>query len=128
MGTVFDVGKPPASITKNRCTGIYGITTMFVSYPRSQTYDMSSLRFAIFAGSAVPKTLVRKIRKAFGIALTHTNWGLTESASICTMMRDTDTIEKRCLTSGRLFLGIPAKIVDPATNLRMRRGQKGEIE
>ena len=128
--TVFNVEATLASVTKNRCTGIYGVTTMFVaemSHPRFQTYDMSSLRFAIVAGSAVPETLIRKIWAAFGITQTHTNWGLTESASICTMTRDTDTIEKRCITSGRLFPGFSAKIVDPATNLIMPWGEKGEI-
>lgn len=117
-GTVFNVEETLASVTKNRCTGIYGVTTMFVveiSHPRFQSYDMSSLRFAIVADSAVPETLIRKIWKTFGITQTQTNWGLAESVSICTMTRDTDTIEKRCLTSGRLFPGIPAKIVDPAT-------------
>jgi mevalonyl-CoA ligase len=57
-GTVFNVEETLAPVTKNRCTGIYDVTTMFVaemSHPRFQSYDMTSLRFTIVTGSAVPR-------------------------------------------------------------------------
>lgn len=75
-GTVFNVEETLASVTKNRCTGIYGVTTMFVagiSHPHFQSYDMPSLRFAIVADSAVPETLIRKIWTALRITQMHTN-------------------------------------------------------
>lgn len=103
---------------------------MFVAemaHPNFSTYDLSTLRFAILAGSAVPETLMRKVWSAFGIMQTHTNWGLTESSSIVTMTRDTDTLHQRTITSGSLFPGFSGKIVDPATGLAMPRGQRGEI-
>ncbi|OBT70776.1 hypothetical protein VF21_10141 [Pseudogymnoascus sp. 05NY08] len=127
---VFNIEATLQSVGKNKCTGIYGVTTMFVSemaHPNFSQYDMTTLRFAIVAGSAVPESLIRRIWAAFGITQTHTNWGLTESSSICTMKKDTDTMEKRTKTSGRLFPGFSAKIVDPVTNLIMQRGEKGEI-
>lgn len=127
---VFDNEATLQSVQRNKCTGIYGVTTMFISemmHPNFKKYSMDSLRFAIVAGSAVPEPLVRRIWDAFGITQTHTNWGLTESASICTMTRSTDPLTKRTTTSGRLFPGFSAKIVDPATNMIVPFGSRGEI-
>lgn len=126
----FDAEATLACITKYGCTGLYGVTTMFVAQmelPSFSNYDLSTLRFAVLAGSAVPENLMRKVWAAFGITQTHTNWGLTESASICTMTKDTDTIHQRTVTSGRLFPNFSAKIVDPITNRTVPRGERGEI-
>ncbi|RMZ83432.1 hypothetical protein DV737_g1594, partial [Chaetothyriales sp. CBS 132003] len=126
----FDAKATLACIPKYRCTGLYGVTTMFVtlmSLPDFKNYDCNSLRFAIIAGSAVPEDLMRKVWAGFGITQTHTNWGLTESSSICTMTKDTDSIPKRTVTSGRLFPGFSAKIVDPVTTAAVPRGEQGEI-
>ncbi|KAI0202327.1 hypothetical protein F4808DRAFT_458926 [Astrocystis sublimbata] len=126
----FNMEATLACIPKYKCTGLYGVTTMFVgemSHPNFKKYDYSSLRFAILAGSAVPEVLARQVWAAFGITQTHTNWGLTESSSICTMTRDTDNMYQRTVTSGSLFPGYSARIVDPTTGRSIRRGQKGEI-
>lgn len=126
----FNVGATLACITKYRCTGLYGVTTMFIaemSHPNFSSYDLSSLRFAILAGSAVPEPLMRKVWAAFGITQTHTNWGLTESSSIVTMTRDTDTMWQRTVSSGSLFPGFSGRIADPVTGKSMPRGERGEI-
>ncbi|KAH8662440.1 hypothetical protein BX600DRAFT_382422 [Xylariales sp. PMI_506] len=126
----FNIKATLACIPKYKCTGLYGVTTMFVAEmadPDFQKYDLSTLRFAILAGSAVPETLMRKVWAAFGITQTHTNWGLTETSSIATMTRDTDTIHQRTISSGSLFPGFSARIVDPQTGLGVARGEKGEI-
>ncbi|KAL7970001.1 hypothetical protein HDV63DRAFT_50413 [Trichoderma sp. SZMC 28014] len=128
--SIFDVEATLACIPKYRCTGLYGVTTMFVAemaHPRFNDYDLSSLRFAILSGSAVPEPLMRKVWSAFGITQTHTNWGLTEASSIVTMTRDTDSMAQRTVTSGRLFPGFSARIADPSTGQTVPRGQRGEI-
>ncbi|KAJ9630289.1 hypothetical protein H2204_008507 [Knufia peltigerae] len=126
----FNVKATLESIGRYKCTGLYGVTTMFIAemnYPDFAAYDLSTLRFAILSGSAVPEALVRKVWASIGITQTHTNWGMTEAGSIVTMTRDTDTLHQRMYTSGRLFPGFSAKIVDPATNLVVPRGERGEI-
>ncbi|KAM0265117.1 hypothetical protein ACHAQJ_000269 [Trichoderma viride] len=128
--SIFSVEATLACIPKYRCTGLYGVTTMFVAemaHPRFNDFDLSSLRFAILSGSAVPEPLMRKVWSAFGITQTHTNWGLTEASSIVTMTRDTDSMAQRTITSGRLFPGFSARIVDPSTGQTVPRGQRGEI-
>ncbi|KAL6903997.1 hypothetical protein GGI43DRAFT_399362 [Trichoderma evansii] len=128
--SIFNVEATLACIPKYRCTGLYGVTTMFVAemaHPRFNDFDLSSLRFAILSGSAVPEPLMRKVWNAFGITQTHTNWGLTEASSIVTMTRDTDSMAQRTVTSGRLFPGFSARIADPATGKTVPRGQRGEI-
>jgi acyl-CoA synthetase (AMP-forming)/AMP-acid ligase II len=126
----FNIEATLACIPKYKCTGLYGVTTMFVAemaHPNFSTYDLCSLRFAILAGSAVPEALMRKVWAGFGITQTHTNWGLTESSSICTMTKDTDTIPQRTITSGRMFPGFSGKIVDPSSGVTVPRGERGEI-
>ncbi|EHK50274.1 hypothetical protein TRIATDRAFT_211606 [Trichoderma atroviride IMI 206040] len=128
--SIFDAEATLACIPKYRCTGLYGVTTMFVAemaHPRFGDFDLSSLRFAILSGSAVPEPLMRKVWAAFGITQTHTNWGLTEASSIVTMTRDTDSMAQRTVTSGRLFPGFSARIADPSTGQTVPRGQRGEI-
>lgn len=127
---VFNIEATLESVERYKCTGIYGVTTMFVSemnHPKFSSYDLSSLRFAIVSGSAAPEPLTRKIWSAFGMTQTHTNWGMTEAGSIVTMTRDTDSMHQRTLTSGRLFPGFSAKVVDPGTNMVVPRGSRGEI-
>ncbi|KAG5807851.1 hypothetical protein H9Q74_008063 [Fusarium xylarioides] len=126
----FNIKATLACIPKYKCTGLYGVTTMFVAemaHPNFDKYDLLTLRFAILAGSAVPETLVRKVWAKFGITQTHTNWGLTESSSIVTITRDTDTMHQQTITSRRLFPGFSARIADPSTGLTVPRGQQGEI-
>ncbi|KAL7783999.1 hypothetical protein V8C43DRAFT_325742 [Trichoderma afarasin] len=128
--SIFNVEATLSCIAKYSCTGLYGVTTMFVAemaHPRFKEFDLSSLRFAILSGSAVPEPLMRKVWSAFGITQTHTNWGLTEASSIVTMTRDSDTIAQRTITSGRLFPGFSARIADPSTGKTVPRGQRGEI-
>ncbi|KAM0330822.1 hypothetical protein ACHAQA_003777 [Verticillium albo-atrum] len=125
----FNVEATLACVPEYKCTGLYGVTTMFVSemaHPNFTKYNLETLRFAILAGSAVPETLMRKVWAAFGITQTRTNWGLTESASIVTMTRDTDTMHQRTITSGSLFPGFSARIVDPS-GAAVPRGERGEI-
>lgn len=127
---LFDVEATLRSVQLHRCTGIYGVTTMFVAemaHPDFSRYDMSSLQFAIIAGSAAPASLVNRISSKFGISITYSNWGLTESASICTMTRKNDSLDKRVHTSGTLFPGFSAKIVDPSTDTVLPWGETGEI-
>ena len=126
----FNIEATLACIPKYKCTGLYGVTTMFVaemSHPNFKSYNLSTLRFAILAGSAVPEPLMRKVWAAFGITQTHTNWGLTESSSIVTMTRDTDTVWQRTVSSGSLFPGFSGRIADPVTGRSMPRGERGEI-
>lgn len=126
----FNIEATLECVAKYKCTGLYGVTTMFVaemSHPNFAQYNLSTLRFAILAGSAVPEPLMRKVWAAFGITQTHTNWGLTESSSIVTMTRDTHTMWQRTVSSGSLFPGFMGRIADPATGKTVPRGERGEI-
>ncbi|KAL2203668.1 acetyl-CoA synthetase-like protein [Sarocladium strictum] len=118
------------SIQKHKCTGIYGVTTMFISemsVPDFASYDFSSLRFALTAGSAFPEALLRKIKTSFDIQDMHSTWGLTEASSVMTMTKRSDPLHKNTESSGRIFPGAVGKIVNPATGKAARRGERGEI-
>ncbi|KAF9888954.1 Acyl-CoA synthetase member 2 mitochondrial [Aspergillus nanangensis] len=118
------------SIEKYQCTGIYGVTTMFIeemNNPNFSRTNRSSLKFGIMAGSAMPEDLLQKVTTSFPVPRLYTNWGMTELSSITTMTHHTDPAVKRFHTAGRLFPNFIAKIVEPGTGRVLPWGQKGEI-
>lgn len=98
-----------------------------MSHPNFANYDLSSLRFALTAGSAFPETLLRKIQRSFRIKDVHGTWGLTEASSVMTMTQTSDDIAKLTKSSGRVFPAASGKIVNPGTGKAVPRGEKGEI-
>ncbi|KAJ5106210.1 hypothetical protein N7456_002885 [Penicillium angulare] len=126
----FNAGAVLECIEKYRCTGIYGVTTMFIEemkHPNFARTDRSSLRFGIMAGSAMPPDLLEKVTTSFPVPHLYTNWGMTELSSITTMTHHSDPLEKRLHTAGRLFPNFIAKICVPNTGKVVPWGQKGEI-
>jgi acyl-CoA synthetase (AMP-forming)/AMP-acid ligase II len=126
----FDAEATLKSVEKYACTGLYGVTTMFISemaHPSFHRRNKSSLKFAIMAGSAMPEELVRRVTQSFPIPDVRTNWGMTELSSIATFTHITDLYKKRMQTAGRLLPQFEAKIVQPGTGLVLPWGERGEI-
>ena len=125
----FDAGETLAAVENYQCTGLYGVTTMFVdmlSHPRFEATKRSSLKFGLMAGSAMPDGLLTRVINTFPIQDLYTNWGMTELSSIATMTTAADPIEKKLRSAGRLLPGFTAKIVD-ADCRTLPWGQRGEI-
>ena len=127
---IFSSKKALECVEKYKCTALYGVPTMFVTEMAEKdfdSYDRSTLQFAIIAGAAMPPELLRRINNAFPIPRVYTCWGMTELSSFATMMHETDPYEKRIKTAGRMFPNFVAKIVKPNTGKVMPWGEKGEI-
>jgi mevalonyl-CoA ligase len=119
-----------AAIEQYQCTGLYGVTTMFVdqlSHPSFATTKRSSLRFGMMAGSAMPEELLTRVMTSFPIPSLYTNWGMTELSSVATMTTAADPVAKKMLTAGRLLPHFNAKIVEPNTDRVLPWGARGEI-
>ncbi|CDM30247.1 AMP-dependent synthetase/ligase [Penicillium roqueforti FM164] len=126
----FDADAVLKCIEGYRCTGIYGVTTMFIEEmknPKFACTDRSSLKFGIMAGSAMPQDLLEKVATSFPVPRLYTNWGMTELSSITTMTHHSDPTPNRLHTAGRLFPNFIGKIVEPNTGRVLPWGQKGEI-
>lgn len=126
----FDASATLQAVEKYKCTGLYGVTTMFVdmlSDARFAATKRSSLRFGVMAGSAMPRGQLTRVIDKFPIRDNYTNWGMTELSSIATMTVGGDPVEKKLNSAGRLLPNFVARIVDPATVQTLPWGQRGEI-
>ncbi|KAH8880516.1 acetyl-CoA synthetase-like protein [Thozetella sp. PMI_491] len=126
----FDPGETLRALERYKCTGLYGVTTMFVdmlSHPEFEKTQRTSLRFGLMAGSAMPEGLLTRVINYFPIPDVYTNWGMTELSSIATMTTAADPVEKKLKSAGRLLPNFIGKIVDPETAQTLPYGQRGEI-
>ncbi|CAK7212823.1 hypothetical protein SBRCBS47491_001595 [Sporothrix bragantina] len=127
----FDAGATLEAVERFGCTGLYGVTTMFVdmlSDARFASTNRSTLRFGVMAGSAMPKGLLTRVIEKFPIRDIFTNWGMTELSSIATMTVAGDPVSKKLNSAGRLLPNFTARIVDPNNPFQtLPWGQRGEI-
>ncbi|CEH29658.1 AMP-binding protein [Aneurinibacillus migulanus] len=126
----FDPLKVLQAVQDEKCTALYGVPTMFIAelnHPEFNTFDVSSLRTGIMAGSPCPKEVMKKVVEVMGASEITIAYGQTESAPVITQTRPNDTIEQRVSTVGRVLPHVEAKIIDPATGDEMLQGEQGEL-
>ncbi len=121
------------AVTKERCTGLHGVPTMFIaelehlaSVPPG-TYDLSSLRTGIMAGSPCPVEVMKSVMGRMNLREITIAYGLTESSPVVTQTRVDDSLERRVGTVGRVLPGVEAKIVHPETRAALPPGAQGEL-
>jgi fatty-acyl-CoA synthase len=115
---------------QERCTSLYGVPTMFIAelgHPDFASFDLSSLRTGIMAGSPCPVEVMKRVTTEMGIAQIAIAFGMTETSPVTTQVRTDDTIEHRCSTVGQVMPHIEIKIVDPASGMTQPRGEPGEF-
>ena len=126
----FDAGATLAAIAEERCTSLYGVPTMFIAelaHPDFDTFDLSSLRTGIMAGSPCPIAVMRQVVDRMGMTEVTIGYGMTETSPISTQTRADDSLERRVSTVGRVHPHVEIKIVDPETGLTVPRGEAGEL-
>jgi fatty-acyl-CoA synthase len=119
------------SVEREGCTALYGVPTMFIAimdHPLFEKFDFSTLRTGIMAGSPCPvKTMNESVEKMNMKEVTIV-YGLTEaSPGITQTLFDEPSLEKKCSTVGKPYLGIEAVVMDPETGELCERGKPGEI-
>lgn len=95
--------------------------------------DLSSLRYVVCGGSAVPRSLIEAYRDHFGVDVLQ-GWGMTETSPLCALswtpngVDETDRVEWRART-GRVLPGVELRICDDDGNELPWDGEAvGEIE
>lgn len=125
----FDPALTLAAVAQERCTSLYGVPTMFIAewaLPDFASYDLSSVRTGIMAGSPCPAEMMRKLIDA-GITEMTICYGMTETSPVSTQTRTDDDFDIKVGTVGRVGPHLEVKVVDPVTGDTVPRGEAGEL-
>lgn len=126
----FDPAATLAAVQKERCTALYGVPTMFIAelnLPDFASYDLSSLRTGIMAGSPCPVEVMKRCMTQMHMAQVSIAYGMTETSPVSMQTQTDDDVAHRTETVGRVHPHLEVKIVDPATGLTVPRGTPGEF-
>ncbi|MBC7761124.1 MAG: AMP-binding protein [Candidatus Saccharibacteria bacterium] len=111
-------------------TSLYGVPTMFMAelaLPEFTTFDLSTLRTGVMAGSTCPEAVMNRVIDEMNMIDVAICYGMTETAPVSTMTRSEDTITQRTSTVGRTMPHLENKIINITTGETVERGKIGEL-
>ena len=111
-------------------TSLYGVPTMFIAelaLPDFASYDLSTLRTGVMAGSLCPIEVMNRVIAEMNMRDVAICYGMTETSPVSTMTRSVDTMEQRTQTVGRTMPQLESRIIDPVTGEVLQRGEIGEL-
>jgi len=126
----FDPAATLRAVAAERCTSLYGVPTMFIAElarPDFASYDLSSLRTGIMAGSPCPVEVMKRVVSEMHMSEVTICYGMTETSPVSAQTRADDDMERRVSTVGRVHPYVEVKIVHPETGLTVPRGVTGEM-
>jgi fatty-acyl-CoA synthase len=126
----FDPAATLAAVQSESCTSLYGVPTMFIAelaLDEFDSFDLSSLRTGIMAGSPCPEQIMRQVVSRMHMAQVSICYGMTETSPVSTQTRTDDPIELRVGTVGRVGPHLEIKIIDAGTGEAVERGAVGEL-
>ena len=126
----FDPGLTLAAIEKERCTGVYGVPTMFIAmlgHPDFPARDLSSLRTGVMAGSICPVEVMKRCINEMNMGEVSIAYGMTETSPVSCQTLIDDDLERRTSSIGRAHPHVEIQVVDPDTGDTAERGQPGEF-
>jgi fatty-acyl-CoA synthase len=126
----FDPAATLQAVQDERCTALYGVPTMFIAeleLPDFASYDLTSLRTGVMAGSPCPIEVMKRCVADMHMAEVAICYGMTETSPVSTQTRRDDDLDRRTSTVGRVMPHVEVKLVDPATGLVVPRGETGEL-
>ncbi len=129
----FDPKATLQAVAGEQCTSLYGVPTMFIAElgeldaAGADSYDLSSLRTGIMAGSPCPVEVMKQVVGRMGMQEVTICYGMTETSPVSTQTRVDDSLELRVSTVGRVHPHVEIKIIDPETGRTLPRGEPGEL-
>ncbi|QYB00101.1 AMP-binding protein (plasmid) [Rhodococcus sp. USK10] len=126
----FDPAVTLRTIEAERCTGVYGVPTMFIAMQNHadfSTFDLTSLRTGIMAGSPCPVEVMKRCVVDMHMTEVSIAYGMTETSPVSCQTCADDDLDRRTATIGRVHPHLEIKIVDPITGETVERGQPGEF-
>ncbi|MGX1225314.1 linear/branched/unsaturated fatty acid:CoA ligase LbuL [Streptomyces ambofaciens] len=126
----FDPVATLEAVQRERCTSLYGVPTMFIAelnLPDFASWDLTSLRTGIMAGSPCPVEVMKRVVAEMHMEQVSICYGMTETSPVSLQTRMEDDLEHRTGTVGRVLPHIEVKVVDPVTGVTLPRGEAGEL-
>jgi fatty-acyl-CoA synthase len=126
----FDPRATLEAVAAEGVTSLYGVPTMFIAmlgHEDFDSFDLSSLRTGIMAGSPCPIEIMRKVVERMHMEEVAICYGMTETSPVSTQTRVDDPLERRVGTVGRVGPHVEVKVVDPDNGLVVSRGEPGEL-
>ena len=126
----FDPTATLEAVAAERCTSLYGVPTMFIAElndPRFATFDLTSLRTGIMAGSPCPVEVMKQVKSEMHMDEVTICYGMTETSPVSTQTTRDAPLDKQVSTVGRVHPHLELKVVDPDTGRTLERGQPGEL-
>jgi fatty-acyl-CoA synthase len=126
----FEPAATLAAVQETGGTVLYGVPTMFIAelaLPEFSSYDLSTLRTGIMAGSPCPVEVMKRVVAEMHMAEVTIAYGMTETSPVSTQTRRDDDLERRVSTVGSVHPHVEVKVVDPVTGLTLQRGEAGEL-
>ena len=126
----FDPATTLRVVAEERCTGVYGVPTMFIAMqndPSFAEHDLSHLRTGVMAGAICPVEVMKRCVNDMNMSEVSIAYGMTETSPVSCQTRDDDDLERRTATIGRVHPHVEIKIVDPVTGETVERGETGEF-
>ena len=118
------------TVQASHCNAILGVPTMFIAEFEEMdknSYDTSSLRTGVMAGSTCPVEVMKRVISDMGAAEMTIVYGQTESSPGITQTRVHDSLELKTTTVGKALPNVEVKIVDPLIGTEMPLGEQGEL-
>ena len=128
-GESFEPKAVLETVQAERCTGLHGVPTMFITlldHPDFAQYDLSTLRTGIMAGSPCPAEVMGRVISKMHLGEITIAYGMTETSPVSFQSSVDDPVPLRVSTIGRVHPHLEVKIVD-ADGKIVPRGVKGEL-
>jgi fatty-acyl-CoA synthase len=125
----FDPHAVLETVQAERCTGLYGVPTMFIAElgcPEFDRFDLSSLRTGCMAGSPCPVEVMTQVIERMHMKGVTIAYGMTETSPVSFQSAQDDPFERRVATVGRVQPHLECKIIDELGDT-VAAGQPGEL-
>ena len=128
-GEGFDAAATLDALANERCTGVYGVPTMFVAMLEAleqRPRDLSAMRTGIMAGAPCPVEVMRRVNRDMNMPEVTICYGMTETSPVSFQSFVNDPTDKRCETVGRIHPHLEVKLIGPDGGI-VPVGQAGEL-
>ena len=126
----FDPTHVLETVQSERCTALYGVPTMFIAelgHPDFDTYDLSSLRTGVMAGSPCPIEVMKQCVDRMHMRDVTICYGMTETSPVSTQTLPDDSLNHRTASVGRAHPHVEIRVASPDTGETVERGETGEF-
>ncbi|PCI54618.1 MAG: AMP-binding protein [Alphaproteobacteria bacterium] len=127
-GPGFDPAITLKVVSQEKCTGLYGVPTMFIamlSELDGNSYDLSSLRTGITAGAPCPEEVMKNVMRHLNMKDILNAYGQTETSPVNHITLADDSLQRRVSSVGKACPHVEIKIIneDGQTLLLEKQGE-----